>query len=150
MTTFIPLSEEQCREALVRLQNYAIWMYHTPEGVALFKRQTRTHNGRTYSVSIEPDGRIAMTLADNGAKIIYEVMTTTAPLRSEHTLDNVDYRARIANADDLLPSDVAYGQEVMVMALSLFQRTQAFQFFCRVEPETLTSIARDLALAYSS
>lgn len=146
-STFTPLSYEQCREAMFRLQNYARWMYHSPAGVEAFSRNAIEYEGRKLAFSIEPDGRIAATIADNGAKIIYEVFTTTAPLQGDATLDNVNYVRRVANKDDLIPIDAIYAEKAGAIALSMFQRTQVFQFFCRAEPSTLDGIARDLSLA---
>lgn len=144
----IPLTEAQCREALIRLQQYAQWMYHTPAGLATFaKNSTVEHAGRRFTFTIRPDGRIVATLLDNGAKALFDVMTTTGPLRTETTLDNVDYRARVANSDELSAADALFAREILILALSLFQRTQAFQFFSRMEPVTLNGIARDLSLA---
>lgn len=143
----IPLSAEQCREALIRLQQYARWMYHAPEGVAAFRANRTPHAGREFTLSIEADGRIAATFADTGAKAIYDTMIHPAPLRSPETLDNVTYSARVANRADLAPADAAYADEIHIFVLSLFQRTTAFQFLCGMEPATLDRIARDLSLA---
>lgn len=143
----VPLSFEQCREALIRLQQYAQWMYHTPAGVAAFARNSAEHAGRRFSFSVQKDGLIAMTLADTGAKALFNVVVTTSPLQTEHTLDNVEYRVGLVNAADLSAEDAEFAREGRVFALSLFQRTQAFQFFCRMQPPTIDGIARDLAQA---
>lgn len=146
MSNYTPLTLDQCREALVRLQQYAIWMYQTPEGIAAFSKNEMSDEGRKFSLSIEPDGRIAATLKDTGSKIVYDTMTTTAPTQ-ENSLDNIDYRIRIANPESLPTEDVQFGKRIGVFALSLFQRTQAFQFFSMMQPMTIDRIAADLALA---
>ena len=146
MSNYTSLSQAQCREALVRFQQYAIWMYQTPEGIAAFSNNEMSDEGRKFSLSIEPDGRIAITLKDTSSKVVYDVMTTTAPTR-ENSLDNIDYRIRIANTESLSAGDVEFGKRVGVFALSLFQRTQAFQFFSLMQPGTINRIATDLSLA---
>lgn len=146
MSNYIPLTFDQCREALVRLQQYAIWMYQTPDGITAFSKNEMSDEGRKFSLSIESDGRIAAILKDTGSKVIYDTMTTTVPTQ-ENSLDNIDYRIRIANPEDLPAGDVEFGRRIGVFALSLFQRTQAFQFFSVMQSGTIDRIATDLSLA---
>ena len=148
-SSFTPLSYDQCREALVRLQQYARWMYSDSGGVAVFANNRRIHNGREFSIGIESTGQISATIADNGIRVIYDTLITTRPLSGPDSLDNIDYRVRVANLNSLSERDAEYAREISCFALSLFQRTQAFQFWARSAPETINGIAHDLALAYS-
>lgn len=143
----VPLTVEQCREALVRLREYAHWMYYRPEGMDTFKKNSRTYNGRTFSVQIEEDGRLAAILADNGVKVLFDVVIMTGPIQPAGSLDNVDHRVRVANADLLTREDLAYANEIRVFAQSFFQRAVAFQFLARMADETVAGLANGLASA---
>jgi hypothetical protein len=145
--TPITLTEEQCYEAIERWQSYAIFMYHSERGVALFTNNSIEHAGRHVTFSTEPDGRIAATRKEDGIKAVYDVYITTAPLRDTHSLDNVQYLARVANISTLSPEDAAYFDDIRGYALSLFQRAVANGWIARMTPETMRVIARDLSLA---
>lgn len=147
MSNYIPLTLDQCREAVIRLQQYSIWSYHTPAGLVKFKENEIEHNGRKFSVVIEQDGRIAALLKDDNAKVIYDVRITTAAPRNGNPLDNVSYHAHVTNHDELTMSDIEYGNAIAIFILSFFQRAQAFQFFARMELATIERIAADLNLA---
>ncbi len=143
----IPLTEEQCYEAIERWQDYARFMYHTPRGVALFAGNVIAHEGQHVTMSIEPDGRIAATRKEDGVKVVFDVVITTAPLQIEASLDNVQYLARVSDAASLPLSDQTYFGGLGIFAQSLFQRTVANQWIARMTPETMRVVARDLAQA---
>jgi hypothetical protein len=147
MSDPITLTEAQCYEAIERWQDYAVFMYHTERGVALFATNSIQHDGRHVTMSIEPDGRIAATRKEDGVKVVYDVVITTAPLQGDNSLDNVQYLARVSDVASLPPNDQTYFNGLRPFVYSLFQRTVANQFIARMAPETIKVIAHDLSLA---
>lgn len=146
MSNYTPLTLDQCRETLIRLQQYAFWMYNTPDGIASFAKNETSEGGRIFSLSIEPDGRIAATLKDTGSKVIFTTMTTTMPAPA-NSICNIGYGFEVVNPESLSVEDLEYGKKISIYALSQFQRAQAFQFFSVMQPSTINRIATDLSLA---
>jgi hypothetical protein len=144
----ISLTQDQIREALIRLREYSGWMYYTETGVKLFEANEHEHKGRRFRMSVRMDGKVLVTLQDAGVAGVFDAVIATGPRENPARLNGVDYRTQLENRADLSAEDAAYLDEVGIFVLSFFQRMNAFLFFARMAPVSIDGIAADLTKAF--
>lgn len=142
----IPVTQEQVLETLERLRWYAQHFYYGPEARELLAAHTIEYEGKKFSISVRDDGAFEANVKDSGLKIIYETLLVTAVPSTPHSIDNLEFRVKVINKEDLSPEDAKWAADIGPFVLSAFQRTNAFIFLARSQDVTLAKIAKDLAL----
>ena len=138
------LEEKTIKQTFGLFRDYVRWMYTSPDGIESFEKSVRTEKGRSWTMGVNPDGRLTINIVDGPSAIYEAYIVTASPPKGAPKLDIVEYKLRIVNKLDLSEQDEAYFSEMGMYVLSFFQRLNAFTFFARLSDETIDQISRDL------
>lgn len=134
-------------ETLLRLKWYSHWMYFQKDGFESFKNGGKKiqFKDKEISIFIQDDGKISFVL-DSGERCDYSpIIATTENKNPENSLVQLNHYSFITNRDQISKDMIPFFEEAGIFAISLMQRTVAFQFFAAMQNETIESIVNDLA-----
>ncbi len=137
------MKKEDVKKVLEALQQFAAWMYYSPDAVNMFKAQKFPFEEKVLSIDINANGDYVL-VADDQSTGVYKVGCITSPIEIEGTMDNLGYQLELLNKEELDAEQLEYFKRAGVFVLSAFQRSNAFQFFCRMAPETIANLANSL------
>lgn len=128
------------------LSRYYDYTFYSPFAREMLTSQEREHKGKKFTFNIADDGNIEIVLKESGTRIVYSNLVITVPPSAPTTLDNVDFKVKIVNKDNIPFNEIEWAEEISVWVSSFFQRTVAATFFARMHPEVLNQISAQLTL----
>jgi len=128
------------------LSRYYDYTFYSPFAREMLTSQVREHKGKKFTFGLLEDGNIEIHLKESGTRIVYSNLVVTVPPSGPTTLDNVDFKVKIVNKDNIPVKEIEWAEEISVWVSSFFQRTVAATFFARMHPEVLNQISAQLTL----
>ena len=134
------LTKEDIITVLNVFKDYSYWMYFSKEAVEALNKSFANSDKEPVRVNVRDDGYIELIRIRDGKIGVFDVVVCTSQ-RVPDTLDNIGFKAKLLNKNELSEEDALFFKDVDIFVLNYFQRAISFTFFSRMHLETINSIA---------